>query len=108
VRPFDQDHHVTISTGFRIGRFAYSTDMVRLDAVAFQALKGIDLWVLSCLRVEPHPIHAHLDLALEWIDRVQPKRAILTHMNHSLDYDRLAARLPAGVEPGYDGLVIDL
>jgi phosphoribosyl 1,2-cyclic phosphate phosphodiesterase len=108
IRPFDQDHHVTVSTGFRIGRFAYSTDMVRLDGAAFDALKGVDVWVLSCLREEPHPIHAHLDLVLQWIERVAPRRAILTHMNHTLDYGRLAAKLPCGIEPGFDGMVIEL
>jgi phosphoribosyl 1,2-cyclic phosphate phosphodiesterase len=56
----------------------------------------------------PNPAHSHLEQTLEWIRRVGPKRAILTHMNHSVEYGAWAARLPAGVEPGYDGLEIEI
>ena len=59
-------------------------------------------------REEPHPSHAHLDRALGWIERLKPDKAYLTHMNHTMDYDRLMARLPPGVEPAYDGLVIEV
>ncbi len=52
-------------------------------------------------------MHAHLDLSLEWIDRVKPRRAILTHMNHEFDYHELAALLPEGVVPAYNGMVVD-
>ena len=55
-----------------------------------------------------HPTHTHLAQTLRWIARVKPKRAILTHMDVQLDYETLRRELPAGVEPGYDGLVIDL
>ena len=64
--------------------------------------------IVDCLRFEPHPTHAHFDLTMEWIARVKPARAILTHMNHAVDYDTLAARCPPGVEPAYDGLTIEL
>jgi phosphoribosyl 1,2-cyclic phosphate phosphodiesterase len=86
---------------------AYSTDVVELDALAFEVLDGVEVWIVDCLREAPHPTHAHLDKTLEWIARVKPRRAILTHMNHTLDYDALCARCPPGVEPGYDGMVIE-
>lgn len=108
VVPFEQDHGFSTSQGFRFGRFAYSTDVVRLDEAAFAALEGIDVWVVDCVRVDPHPVHAHLPLTLSWIERVKPRRAILTHMNNTLDYQALSRRLPPGVEPGYDGLMIDV
>jgi phosphoribosyl 1,2-cyclic phosphate phosphodiesterase len=109
VVPFPQDHGICASTGFRFGRFAYSTDVVRLPEEAFEALAGIEVWIVDCLRVAPdHPTHAHLARTLEWIARVRPKRAVLTHMNHQTDYDRFAAVLPPGVEPAYDGLVLDV
>lgn len=108
VVPFDQDHHVCISTGFRFGPVGYSTDVVRLGEAAFTALAGIEVWIVGALQYAPHPIHAHVDLVLEWIARLKPRRAILTHMNHTLDFAPLAARLPAGVEPAVDGLVIEL
>lgn len=109
VIPFEQQHGLgTITTGYRIGRMAYSTDVVALDETAFAVLAGLDLWIVDCLRFEPHPTHAHFDLTMSWIERVKPKRALLTHLNHMIDYDVLAARCPAGVEPAYDGLSVEI
>jgi phosphoribosyl 1,2-cyclic phosphate phosphodiesterase len=108
VVPFAQDHGFSTTLGFRIGGFGYSTDVTELGENAFQALAGIDVWFVDCLRREPHPTHSHLTKTLAWIARVGPRRAVLTHMDQSLDYRELAAELPAGVEPGQDGLVIDL
>ena len=103
-----QDHGFSATLGFRIGGFAYSTDVTELDDNAFAALEGIELWIVDCLRREPHPTHSHLAKTLSWIARVRPRHAVLTHMDQSLDYRELCAELPNGVEPGYDGLVIDL
>ena len=64
--------------------------------------------MVDCLRREPHPTHAHLAKVIGWIERVRPRRAVLTHMDQSLDYRKLSAELPDGVEPGRDGLVIEL
>lgn len=108
IVPFAQDHGYTVSLGFRIGPFAYSTDVTELDEAAFAALAGIELWVVDCMRREPHPTHSHLAKTLAWIERIRPRRAILTHMDQSLDYRELSAELPAGVEPGYDGLTLDV
>lgn len=108
VLPFEQDHGFSTTLGFRIGGFAYSTDVAELDDNAFAALEGVELWIVDCLRREAHPTHAHLAKTLSWIARVRPRRAVLTHMDQSLDYCELCAELPNGVEPGYDGLVIDL
>jgi phosphoribosyl 1,2-cyclic phosphate phosphodiesterase len=109
VTPIRQNHGYGMTLGFRIGGFAYSTDVVSLDDAAFAALEGLDLWIVDCLRESPaHPTHAHLPLTLSWIERVKPKRAVLTHMNMSADYETLRAKLPPGVEPGYDGLTVEL
>ena len=108
VVPFEQDHGFSKTTGFRFGRAAYSTDVMMLDDTAFAALEGVDLWVVDCIRQKPHPTHSHVERTLEWIGRVKPRRAILTHMDESLDYETLRRALPAGVEPGFDGLVIDI
>lgn len=104
IRTFDQDHGGIRSVGYRFGGVAYSSDVVGLDDEAFEALAGLDVWIVDALRRRPHPTHAHLDLALKWIERVRPKRAILTNMHIDLDYEQLRAELPSGVEPGYDGL----
>ncbi|TWA67921.1 phosphoribosyl 1,2-cyclic phosphate phosphodiesterase [Azospirillum brasilense] len=109
IVPFEQDHGYLKTLGYRFDNFAYSTDVVRLDEDAFAALEGVEVWVVDCARIEPpHPVHAHLALTLEWIARVRPKRAYLTHMDQTMDYDTLRRLLPNGVEPAYDGLVIEL
>jgi phosphoribosyl 1,2-cyclic phosphate phosphodiesterase len=108
VLPFAQDHGFSTTLGLRIGGFAYSTDVTELDDKAFAALEGVELWIVDCLRREPHRTHSHLGKTLSWIARVRPRRAVLTHMDQSLDYSELCSELPNGVEPGYDGLVIDL
>ena len=108
VAPFLQDHGYSTTLGFRIGAMAYSTDVTELDDAAFSAIEGIELWIVDCMRRAPHPTHSHLAKTLGWIARVGPRRAVLTHMDQSLDYRTLAAELPAGVEPGRDGLVVEL
>lgn len=104
---FEQGHGRDTTLGFRFGPVAYSTDVTELDEAAFAALAGVEVWILDCLREEPHPTHAHLALALEWIARVRPRRAILTHLNHQADYEAIRAKCPPGVEPAYDGMVIE-
>jgi phosphoribosyl 1,2-cyclic phosphate phosphodiesterase len=106
--PFTQDHGFSKTLGFRIGGAGYSTDVTELDEAAFAALAGIELWIVDCMRQAPHPTHSDLEKTLGWVDRLRPRRTILTHMDHTLDYRILSARLPSGVEPGRDGLVIEL
>ena len=108
VTPFEQGHGNVNSLGYRLNQMAYSTDVNALDEAAFEALEGVELWVVDALRYEKHPTHAHLDLTLSWIERVKPKRAILTHMTHDMDYDTLKTQLPPGVEPAYDGMVLEV
>jgi phosphoribosyl 1,2-cyclic phosphate phosphodiesterase len=108
IMPFVQGHGYSSTLGFRIGGMAYSTDVTELDEAAFAAIAGIELWIVDCMRRAPHTTHSHLEKTLGWIARVRPRRAVLTHMDQSLDYAALVAELPAGVEPGQDGLVIEL
>jgi phosphoribosyl 1,2-cyclic phosphate phosphodiesterase len=108
VQPFRQIHGATQSIGYRIGGFAYSTDLNAIPEASAPCLAGLDLWVVDALRYDPHPSHPHLAMTLGWIERFRPARAILTHMNWDMDFDELAAQLPAGVEPGYDGLTVEL
>ncbi len=107
ILPFQQQHGAEITMGFRFGDFAYSTDVGAFDEAGFAALAGIKTWVVDCVREEPHPTHAHLARTLEWIERVKPEQAFLTHMNHTMDYDSLVAKLPAHIRPCYDGMVIE-
>ena len=108
VIAFDQDHGTIISQGFRFGPLAYSSDVVNLDEEAFAALAGVECWIVDALRYTPHPTHAHVDKALAWIDRVRPKRAVLTNLHIDLDYQVLRNSLPDCVEPAFDGMVIEV
>jgi phosphoribosyl 1,2-cyclic phosphate phosphodiesterase len=108
VLPFVQDHGFMTTLGFRFGDFAYSTDVVNLDEAAFAALAGVKVWLVGCLGYAPHPTHAHVDKVLAWVERLTPQRTILTHMAGGLDYARLRETLPRGVEPAYDGLVLEI
>lgn len=94
--------------GLRFGRFAYSTDVWEMPEAGFAALEGIDTWIVDCLQDDPNPAHSHLAQTLTWIARVRPRRAVLTHMGHRFEYHDLCRRLPTGVEPGFDGLRIEV
>lgn len=108
VVAFDQDHGTMVSQGFRFGSLAYSSDVVGLEEHVLDSLRGIDCWIVDALRHKPHPTHAHVEKTLAWIDRVRPKRAILTNLHIDLDYHALGNSLPTGVEPAFDGMVIQL
>jgi phosphoribosyl 1,2-cyclic phosphate phosphodiesterase len=107
VTPFEQDHGFCTSMGFRFGPIAYSTDLTDLNVDAFRVVEGVETWIIGTLTDRPHPTHAHVEKALAWIERVKPRRAVLSHLGTRLDYAVLAARLPLGVEPAYDGLIIE-
>lgn len=93
--------------GFRVGNIAYSPDVNDLDDSAVAALQGLDLWIVDALKRTPHPSHFSLPQTLAWIDRIKPRRAILTNMHIDMDYATLCAELPSHVIPAHDGLVIE-
>ena len=106
VLPFRQIHGSGETLGFRFGDIAYSPDVSDFPQESFGALQNLDVWILDTLRYKPHPSHLSVEQALGWIARMKPKRAVLTHMHVDLDYERLRAELPEGVEPAYDGMVL--
>ncbi len=108
ITPFEQIHGTGTTLGFRFGPVAYSTDLNDLGPEALNTLRGVELWIVDALRIEPHPTHFSVDDALGFIRHVKPRRAILTHMTWDMDYATLAKELPAGVEPAYDGMVIEV
>ena len=107
VSVFEQDHYVVKTTGVRIGPFGYSTDAVILDDAAFEALRGVDTWLVGCFQRAQHTTHAHVERVVEWAERLGARRTILTHMGPDLDWDWLTRHLPATVEPALDGLVLE-
>jgi phosphoribosyl 1,2-cyclic phosphate phosphodiesterase len=93
--------------GFRLGDFAYLTDCNRIGDAAWDLLHGLDAMVIDALRDKPHTTHFTVAEALDVVEKVRPRRAWLTHMTHDLGHVQTNARLPAGVELAYDGLVLD-
>jgi phosphoribosyl 1,2-cyclic phosphate phosphodiesterase len=108
IIPYLQYHGHRSSFGFRIGDFAYSTDLIELPEESYDVLKGVNTWVVDCLRDEPHISHANVEQTLKMISKVRPAHAILTHMTHHLDYDDINSRTPENVIPAFDGMVLEL
>lgn len=108
VQTFAQTHGKSQTLGLRFGAAVYSTDVNAFDVAAKEKLQDMELWIVDCLRDGFAGSHANLEMALEWTKAFKPKRTVLTHMNHELEYEDLRKRLPANIEPGYDGLVIHL
>jgi phosphoribosyl 1,2-cyclic phosphate phosphodiesterase len=106
--PFRQTHGDIDTLGLRVGDFAYSCDLSDLPEATVPMLNGLDVWIVDALRFHPHPSHFSVSGALAWIGRIKPRRAILTHMHIDLDYTALKRELPAGVEPAYDGMTVEL
>lgn len=104
VTPIPLEHAWFNVLGFRIGDMAYCTDVSSIPRESYKLLEDLDVLVVDALRLEPHPAHFGLGQALDVIDKLQPKKAYLTHMSHELDYETLNSNLPPGVEMAYDGL----
>lgn len=104
VTPFRVDHGEIDALGLRVGDMAYTPDLIDVPAESLAFLEGLDLWIIDALRHAPHPSHLTVAQALEWIGRMKPRRAVLTNLHTDLDYRTLAAALPPGVEPAYDGM----
>ncbi len=94
--------------GYRIGSFAYVTDCSAIPEESWALLDGVRTLAVDALRDRPHPTHFTVAQALEVIARLRPERALLTHICHDLGHAETAARLPAGVELAYDGLVLEI
>jgi phosphoribosyl 1,2-cyclic phosphate phosphodiesterase len=108
VTPVELMHGDMPIYGYSIGGFAYLTDFLTIPDESAKLLEGLDLMVLEALRYDPHPAHVSLDEALEVVARFRPRRAVLTHMAHTLEYFDVSARLPEGVELAYDGMVLEV
>ena len=109
VRVFHQDHGKIKSVCYHFGSWAYSTDVSALTQEDFSKLKGVKVWFVEALSVEKsNAAHSYLTQTLRWIEAVQPERAILIHMGPHLDYENVKRHLPKGVEPAYDGMIIDV
>lgn len=94
-------------TGFRIGNFAYVSDIREYESKVFDALEGVEVLVLSALRKEPSKLHFSLDEAIVFANQVKAKKTWLTHLSHAVDYEAVNRTLPSGIQLGYDGLELE-
>ena len=109
VTPIEVLHHKLPVFGFRIGDFAYITDAKTVPESEIEKLKNLDVLVVNALREEPHLSHFNLDEALEFINRIDPKKAYLTHISHHMGFhDEVQKKLPKSVFLAYDQLEISL
>ncbi|HEX8416689.1 MAG TPA: MBL fold metallo-hydrolase [Methylobacterium sp.] len=105
---FGMEHGNEAAHGFRFGPAAYAPDVSVMPAASKARLQGLDLLIVDALRETPHPTHYSVAQALALIEEVRPRRAILTNLHTDLDYATLAAKLPPGVVPAYDGLSVTI
>ena len=108
ILPLDQEHGNIRSIGLRVGDVAYCSDVSGFPPRTLHELQGLDVLIIGALRYIPHPAHFTVRQALTWIERIRPKRAILTHLHIDLDYESLKKELPDHVVPAYDGMTVDI
>lgn len=108
LEPLPQIHGDIVSLGFRIGDVAYCSDVSAFPDETAQRLTGLEWLVIDALQYRTHPSHFSLGEALDWIKRLNPKRAALTHMHVPLDYETVRRETPESVEPAFDGMVIEI
>jgi phosphoribosyl 1,2-cyclic phosphate phosphodiesterase len=106
--PLPQQHGDITSLGFRMGGLAYCPDISGFPETTLPLLTELDWLIIDALQYRPHPSHFSLGEALEWIAKLTPKQAVLTHMHIPLDYATVDAETPAHVHPGYDGMAIEI
>ena len=94
--------------GYRIGRLAYVTDVARVSPAAIDRLRGVEVLALSALWWRPHPTHQSIDDAIVAAQAIGASRTYLTHLTHETGHADLLDRLPAGIEPAWDGLVVEV
>lgn len=107
LTPFRVGHGSIDSLGFRVRDLAYLPDVADMYDEAWEAVQGLDTWIVDALRRTPHPTHSHLEQTLDWIRRAAPRRAVLTNMHIDLDYDTLCGETPDHITPAYDMMTIE-
>jgi phosphoribosyl 1,2-cyclic phosphate phosphodiesterase len=108
VLPLTLPHGTHGVFGYRVGPVAYLTDVKSVPDAAAAQLAGLDVLVLNALLPQPHPLHLSIPEAVAVAQRISARRTFFTHLTHDATHADLAARLPAGIAPAYDGLVIEV
>jgi phosphoribosyl 1,2-cyclic phosphate phosphodiesterase len=105
---FDLDHGSQITTGFKIGNFIYCTDFKNIPSKSLQYFNDLELLIIDCLKFERSHGHLSLQESLDYIAKFQPRRAVLCHLAHEMDYEDLSDKVPSNVKLSYDGMIIDV
>ena len=92
--------------GYRFNDLAYITDVKTIPDDSWPLLEGLDTLILDCLRYRDHPTHMRVEEAVATAERIGARRTVFTHFTHEIEFSQLAADLPAGMEPAFDGLRI--
>ncbi|MCC7107196.1 MAG: MBL fold metallo-hydrolase [Chloroflexi bacterium] len=108
VTPVVLQHGRIESHGWRIGDMAYLTDTNGIPPASMELLRGLDLMIVDGLRFKPHPTHFTISQAIAVIQELKPRKALLTHLTHDVEFSSTTASLPPDIGLAYDGLVIDL
>ncbi|HEV8355214.1 MAG TPA: MBL fold metallo-hydrolase [Gemmatimonadales bacterium] len=108
VLPLAFEHGNSTVLGFRLGPLAYVTDVKRVGDAEREQLRGVEVLVLNALWWRPHPTHLSIPEAIEAARAIGARRTVLTHLTHETGHADLAARLPSGIEPGYDGQTLEI
>ncbi len=106
VTPLEVIHGKLPVIAYRFNDFAYATDLNFISDETINGLQDLDVLVLDCVRLKLHPTHLSLNEALEYIEKIKPKRAFLTHLNHDVLYERDKQLLPDNVHFAYDELIV--
>ena len=104
IDSFDVTHGVIKATGFVFDKIAYISDCNQISNKALKKLKNLNFLIIDCLRLNKHPSHFNYDDALKLINKIKPKKSILTNLHVDLDYFKLKKKLPKNIIPAYDGL----
>ena len=105
--PFLVPHGGMDALGFRVNDVAYLPDVASIPDHIWPHLENLRCWIVDALRRDPHPTHSHLAQTLEWIERMEPREAVLTNMHTDLDYATVAAETPDHIQPAFDGMQLD-
>jgi phosphoribosyl 1,2-cyclic phosphate phosphodiesterase len=108
IQTFKHNHGSIDVQTYRIGKFAYSTDLKNFYENDLDNLQDLDLWVVGLLRSDPHPSHAGFEQILDYIKYIKPKKTIFTHMTALLDEEKLISKCPKNVLPAFDGMEIEI
>ena len=109
IKPIKVKHGKVDSICYIIGnKLAYISDVNEIYKKDYKYFKNLKYLVLDCLWIRKHPSHLNVENSLELINKLKPKKAILTNLHSDLDYKYLKKILPKNVEPAYDGLTVNL